>query len=164
MNNKTRRSLGSVKKISEGYFKLTVTTGYDSKGNQIRKSKTVRVSSDRKAEEELQKFIRECPSTTQAMCPINASTSLRAFVDYWKQQHAEINYEEKTKERDYEILEKRILPALGHLRLSELTAPVIQQFLNSLKTPGMRLDGIAKFTGNEVKKAHLDAEGKLVED
>lgn len=29
---------------------------------------------------------------------------------------------------------------------------------------GMRLDGIAKFTGNEVKKAHLDAEGKLVED
>ena len=141
MNNKTRRSLGSVKKISEGYFKLTVTTGYDSKGNQIRKSKTVRVSSDRKAEEELQKFIRECPSTTQAMCPINASTSLRAFVDYWKQQHAEINYEEKTKERDYEILEKRILPALGHLRLSELTAPVIQQFLNSLKTPGMRLDG-----------------------
>ena len=29
---------------------------------------------------------------------------------------------------------------------------------------GMRLDGIAKFTGNEVKKVHLDAEGKLVED
>lgn len=29
---------------------------------------------------------------------------------------------------------------------------------------GMRLDGITKFTGNEVKKAHLDAEGKLVED
>jgi len=29
---------------------------------------------------------------------------------------------------------------------------------------GMRLDGIAKFTGNEVKKAHLDAEGKLDED
>ena len=29
---------------------------------------------------------------------------------------------------------------------------------------GMRLDGIAKFPGNEVKKAHLDAEGKLVED
>ena len=29
---------------------------------------------------------------------------------------------------------------------------------------GMRLDEIAKFTGNEVKKAYLDAEGKLVED
>lgn len=29
---------------------------------------------------------------------------------------------------------------------------------------GMRLDAIAKFTGNEVKKAHLDASGKLVED
>ena len=29
---------------------------------------------------------------------------------------------------------------------------------------GMRLDGIAKFTGNEVKKAHLDENGKLVED
>ena len=28
---------------------------------------------------------------------------------------------------------------------------------------GMRLDGIAKFTGNEVKKAHLDENGKLVE-
>jgi len=28
----------------------------------------------------------------------------------------------------------------------------------------MRLDEIAKFTGNEVKKAHLDAEGELVED
>ena len=29
---------------------------------------------------------------------------------------------------------------------------------------GMRLDAIAKFTGNEIKKAHLDESGRLVED
>jgi len=28
---------------------------------------------------------------------------------------------------------------------------------------GMRLDAIAKYTGGEVKKAHLDENGKLVE-
>ncbi len=141
MNNKTRRSLGSVRKISEGTYKLTVTTGYDSNGNQIRQSKTVHVPSDRRADEELQKFLRECPCNAAGHCPVNSSTTLRVFVEYWQKQHAEVNNEEKTNERDYEILEKRILPALGHLRLSDLTAPVIQQFLNSLKAPGMRLDG-----------------------
>ena len=29
---------------------------------------------------------------------------------------------------------------------------------------GMRLDAIAKFTGNEIKRAHLDENGKLTED
>ncbi len=29
---------------------------------------------------------------------------------------------------------------------------------------GMRLDAIAKFTGNEIKRAHLDEDGRLVED
>ena len=29
---------------------------------------------------------------------------------------------------------------------------------------GMRLDAIIKYTGSEVKKAHVDAEGKLVVD
>ena len=141
MSNKDRRSKGSIKNPGNGLYKLTVTVGYNSAGKQERRSKTVRVSSDRKAEEELQKFFRECPSITQTACPVNASTTLKSFVDYWKHQHAEANYEEKTKERDYEILDKRILPALGHFRLSELTVPIIQNFLNSLKEPGMRLDG-----------------------
>ena len=29
---------------------------------------------------------------------------------------------------------------------------------------GMRLDNIVKLTGNEIKKAHLDENGRLVED
>ena len=75
MKTLSRRSNGSVKKIADGAYKLTVTIGYDSKGNQIRRSKTVHVTSDRKAGEELQKFIRECPVTTNAKCPVNASVT-----------------------------------------------------------------------------------------
>ena len=162
MNNKTRRSLGSVKKISERTFKLTVTTGYDSKGNQIRKSKTVHVPSDRRADEELQKFLRECPFNTAAHCPVNSSTTLRVFVEYWQKQHAEVNNEEKTRERDTEILTKRILPALGHLKLCELTAPIIQKFLNSLKQPGMRLDGKPGFLSDRTIEMHYSVLHKIL--
>ena len=162
MKTLSRRSNGSVKKIADGAYKLTITTGYDSKGNQIRRSKTVHVSSDRKAGEELQKFIRECPVTTNANCPVNASVTLKVFVEYWKNQHAKINNEDKTQERDNEILDSRILPALGHLKLSELTAPIIQTFLNSLKGPGMRLDGKTGILSDRSVEMHYSVIHKIL--
>ena len=162
MNTTARRSSGSVKKLSEGRYKLTLTVGYDNKGNQIRRSKTVQASSDRKANEELQRFIRECPVNANSPSPISASTTLKTFVEYWRNQHAKINNEEKTRERDNEILDSRILPALGHLKLSELTAPVIQQFLNSIKGPGMRLDGKAGFLSDRTIEMHFSVIHKIL--
>ena len=66
-----------------------------------------------------------------------------------------------------DIPQKKREAVMARFRRGELpifVATDVAYTLVSDYPSGMRLDGIAKFTGNEVKKAHLDAEGKLVED
>ena len=162
MNKSSRRAKGSLKKLSDGCYKLTVTVGYDTNGNQIRRSKTVRASSDRKANEELQEFIRGCPGTASENSLLSASMTFKAFVEYWRNQHAKINNEEKTRERDNEILDSRILPALGHYKLSKLTPTVIQEFLNSLKGPGMRLDSKKGSLSDRTIEMHYSVVHKIL--
>ena len=137
---KARRSSGSIKKVSEGNYKLTVTVGYKPNGDQIRRCKTVTASSDRKADAELQLFIAECSKQPTKSAPLSAMT-FRDFVAFWRKEHAELNNALKTQERDNQQLNSRIIPALGHYKLSELTTPIIQIFVNSLRKPGMRMDG-----------------------
>lgn len=137
---KTRRSSGSIKKIGEGTYKLTVTAGYKPNGDQIRRCRTVKASSDRKADVELQLFIAECSSEQPEKTAPLSFITFKDFVAYWRREHAELNNALKTQERDNQQLDNRIIPALGHYKLSELTTKNIQSFINSLRKPGMRMD------------------------
>ncbi|MEN6565335.1 MAG: tyrosine-type recombinase/integrase, partial [Veillonellales bacterium] len=90
---------------------------------------------------ELQVFIVECTGTQPINSAPLSSTTFKDFVAYWRREHAELNNEQKTRERDNQQLDSRIIPALGHYKLSELTTDILQRFINSLRKPGMRKDG-----------------------
>lgn len=65
-------------------------------------------------------------------CPASKDYKLIEFVDMWFQDYGEKQLAPKTIHRYKELLNSRILPAIGHLKLDKLKPMVINRFLNDL--------------------------------
>lgn len=65
--------------------------------------------------------------------------SLEAFVKRWRSEYAIVQFK-RTTLAYYDDILKRILPALGHLRLSEITPAHISKFYANLREQGIRVD------------------------
>ncbi len=120
---------------------LIAYLGYEPSGKQIKKKKNIpadgiskikakRLANDFESELLEKKFIND------------KNMTLSQFVDFWKENFALIddNYSPTTLERN-ETLLSRILPALGHIRISKLKPNHLLAFYNNLREDDMRLDG-----------------------
>jgi len=58
----------------------------------------------------------------------------------WLKDYAEKNLELPTLENYREMLDRRILPAIGHIKLDKLQPTHLLEFYNNLQEPGMRMD------------------------
>lgn len=130
---------GSIRKRGNAYC-LTVSHGYDECGKQNRFYKTVQAKSDAEAQKQLALFYAEVVSGKQER---QTKMTLRAYVDYWRENYGSNPkfLSRKTYERYNELLNGRIIPALGHLRLDEIQPGHILRFLRELQKPGVRMDG-----------------------
>ncbi|MDD4169585.1 MAG: tyrosine-type recombinase/integrase [Desulfotomaculaceae bacterium] len=63
------------------------------------------------------------------------------FVERWIRDYAEGNLAPKTLFRYKEILENRILPAMGHLKIEQIRPSHLMEFYANLSEEGIRLDG-----------------------
>jgi integrase len=61
-------------------------------------------------------------------------------VERWLKNYAEINLAPKTLFRYKEILDSRILPSLGHVKIDQLRPNHIIEFENMLREDGIRKD------------------------
>lgn len=90
-------------------------------------------------EKELQRqtvlFEEYCRKQTAA----DDNMSLDAFVQRWRRDYAVVRFKRTTLAYYDEIL-KRVLPALGHLKLSEITPAHICKFYANLREQGIRAD------------------------
>lgn len=130
---------GSIRKRGNAYY-LTVCHGYDESGKQNRFYKTVQAKSEAEAQKQLALFYAEVVSGKQEK---QTKMTLRAYVDYWRENYGSNPkfLSRKTYERYNELLNGRIIPALGHLRLDEIQPGHILRFLRELQKPGVRMDG-----------------------
>jgi integrase len=127
---------GSIENKGKGKYLLTAYCGYHSKGKQIRRRRTISAKSNREANKKLALFIAEVENGS--VVEANNMT-LSLFTKYWKDKYANIDLAERTQERQFEILKNRILPELGHLRLSKIKPTHILDFKQKL-TQGGRMD------------------------
>jgi integrase len=67
--------------------------------------------------------------------------TLNAFVALWKESHVEKKLAPKTVHRYKEMLNSRILPAMGHLKIDKITPAKLREFYSNLKEDGIRADG-----------------------
>ena len=92
-------------------------------------------------EKELQKqaalFEREVENGTYLD---GSKMTFAELIDKWLRDHAEKQLEDKTLYRYKEILNTRILPAMGHVKLQKLQPTQLLEFYNNLGEEGIRTD------------------------
>jgi integrase len=124
-------------------YRITVTNGVDSSGNPLRERITWTPPDGltlRQEQSELNKFIVDFERLVKSGRYLSGEKlTLSEFVmNHWLPNHALPNLKPKTYADYCAFLENRILPALGHLKLSKIQPNHIIMWLNQLDEDGMK--------------------------
>lgn len=119
---------GSIKKRGKDTYRLTVSGGFDHEGKRTRHTKTVKCGS-RQVEKELAKMVTEID---QGLFIGVTKFTFKTFVEKWLADYA-ATLAPKTFYRYTEVLESRIVPVLGHLKLENIKPLHVIELVNTLK-------------------------------
>lgn len=126
-------------------YQITVSCGYDINGKKILETTTFKPDQSltpKKMEKAAQDFAHEFELQVQSGAAMDGrKVSLKAFSDRWLEEYAEQSLQPGTVQKYREELEDKILPALGHMKLSELRPHSVNAFFVSLTKDGVRKDG-----------------------
>ncbi|AFM41951.1 site-specific recombinase XerD [Desulfosporosinus acidiphilus SJ4] len=136
--------MASIKKRGENSYQITVSCGYDGTGKKIVKTKTITLESSltaKQIDKEVQKqavlFEKEVEDGTYLD---GGKLTFAEFTERWIKDYAEKQLQPKTFLRYKDMLDSRILPAIGHIKLQKLQPNHLLQFYNNLEEDGIRLD------------------------
>lgn len=125
-------------------FKVMVFNGFDREHKKIRVSKTFKLDpnlTEKQAEKEIKKLAIIFENEIKSKSIVDSRMTFAQFTDKWFQDYADKTLEEKTTFNYKRELETKILPAIGHIKLSDLRAVHLISFYNNLTEDGVRLDG-----------------------
>lgn len=128
---------GNIEKRGKGSWRLTVNGGIGPDGKRIKHQKTVKASSEREAKKELAKFVAEIEKGEYHE---PSRMTLSEYVEFWLTNYGETNLQPTTIVF-YKGLFKRILTAMGHLKLEQIKPIHLIQFYKNLEEDGIREDG-----------------------
>lgn len=128
---------GSIEKRGENTYRLIVSGGYGPGNKRVQYKKTVHCSSDYKAKKELAKFITKVESNN-FIAP--TKLTFKAFSDKWLDDYAFPKLAPKTTYEYTKLLNSRILPAIGHMKINKVKPIHILEFYSNLQEDGMRQD------------------------
>ncbi|MCL6560226.1 MAG: site-specific integrase [Firmicutes bacterium] len=129
---------GWVEKRGENTWRLNAPGGTGPDGKRVVYRKTVEAKSKREAEKLLAEFVAEVQKG-QYVEP--SKLTFAEFVERWLKNYAEKNLAPKTLFRYKQILESRVLPAMGHLKVEQIKPFHLMEFYANLQEDGIREDG-----------------------
>ena len=148
--------MANIEKRSDNTYRIIVSAGYDSKGKKLRKYRTVTLPenmTERQREKELTRlsvlFEKEVEDGTYLD---GSKITFAAFTEKWLRDYAEKQLTPGTLSPYKMRLEKRILPAIGHIKLSKLQPHHLIELYNNLSESGIRLDTRCSPTAALIKK------------
>jgi integrase len=98
--------------------------------------------SPKKQEKALQVFAMEFEQSVKNGLVLDGrKTTLKNFVARWLSDYAELRLTPHSLMNYKAELDDKILPALGHLKLTDITVARVERFYSSLAKDGARLDG-----------------------
>lgn len=121
--------MASHVKISEGKYRLFVSSGRGVDGKRLRYTRTVTAASDSHAEKLLKEFEKE---VTRDELPLPRNMSFRQLWDLFISDHVKLNCKPKTQEW-YDERGKRLLAAFGYLKVTAIKPLHISRFYSALK-------------------------------
>ncbi|MDQ5983893.1 MAG: Tyrosine recombinase XerC [Eubacteriales bacterium SKADARSKE-1] len=123
-------------------YRIRVSLGYDNEGKQIIKSKTLKLEpgmTSKQVEKELERQSILFEEKCKAGQVMDDNIKFSEFYKHWLKDYAEIQLKKKTLAR-YRDLMKRILPAIGHMKISKIQPHHLLALYNNLAEKGIRDD------------------------
>ena len=128
-----------------GHYRITVSCGYDIYGKKHSETTTFvpdPTLSPKKQEKAAMAFALEFEAKVKNGSAMNGrKITLKEFSDRWITEYANVNLQPGTVIKYLQELNDKILPALGHLKLSEIKPHKVNSFFSSLTQDGARKDG-----------------------
>ena len=135
--------MASIKKRGESAYEITVSLGYGPDGKKIIRTKTVKPDPSMTPRQQ-EKEAARLAVVFEEEVKRGGGDSGATFAEHaarWLREHAEPNLEPKTVSVYRHLLESKILPAIGHVRLSKLAPAHLSAFYRQLAEDGARADG-----------------------
>ncbi len=150
--------MASITKRGNGY-RILVSNGYDVYGKKIQETTTFIPDSTmtpKQQQKALEKFVFEFEERVKNGKYLKGEKiTLKDFADSWLKDYAEQQLQRTTFSAYKEMLDQKIMPALGHLKLSKIQPMHLQSFYNNLLEDGVRKDGKeGGYSPSTIKKCH----------
>ena len=137
--------MASIRKRGQNSYLIVVSRGYDYEGNRLKAAqKTVHPPKDltpgqckKWLNEQAVLFEREVRHDPQ---PVNHAMTLAAYTEHWLKDIAPGRLAASTYSRDQQDI-RRILPALGHYKLTDLRKETIRAFYEAMRSEPKLTDG-----------------------
>ena len=135
--------MASIRKRGENSYLIIVSRGYDYQGNRLKSvQKTVHPpvgltprQTEKWLKEQAVLYENEIKHTPE---PVNTSITLAKYTEHWMADVGPKKLAESTFRRDCQDI-RRILPALGHYKLTELKKESIREFYEQMRSePNLR--------------------------
>lgn len=137
--------MNGSKRLRGKSWELTITLGRDRNGKLIRKSKTIppdpytgKPIGAREADRELKNF---ADSFSRVSGVEFSRLTFSDYLDWWIEHVQEPNCEDTTVKWQKGIIETKIKPFLGHIRMDKLSTQDIQEFYSYQLKQGMIVRG-----------------------
>lgn len=141
-----------------GSFRITVYSGFDKDGKRKRFTTTFTPEpglTPRRKQKAAEEFARRFEEKILNGESVAADkTTLREFVERWLEEYAPQNLQPGTVEDYKDELDSKLLPSLGHLKLSEIKPVVLNSMFVAMTKDGARRDGKSGgYSKNTIKKS-----------
>jgi len=131
--------MATITKRKTSYF-ISVSCGYDRRKRQIRKTMTWKPEpgmTDRQIEKAVHEAAVLFENKVRLGKVVQTNATFEAFVERWLVEYADQQLAPRTVCR-YRQFMRRILPAIGHIRLDKLQPMHLIEFYNNLAEDGIR--------------------------
>ena len=157
--------MASIRKRGSNSYLIVVSRGYDYEGNRLKSvQKTVKPpkeytpkQAEKWVKEQAILFEREVQHTPE---PINRSITLAKYIEHWVADVGPKKLADSTYQRDLQDI-RRILPALGNYKLTDLRKEAIRDFYEKMRY-SPRLDGRGNLSEKSVEGLHNTLCGNTV--
>lgn len=135
--------MASIRKRGDSYT-ITVSCGRDINGKQIRETTTFKPPAGltpKKEQKAAEDFARDFEAKVKnGLVMDGRKITLKEFSDRWFLEYAPQQLQAGTLEKYRQEMEK-VLPTLGHLKLTDLRPAVLHSFFVGMTKDGARRDG-----------------------
>ena len=128
-----------------GSYRITVSCGVDIYGKKIRETITFTpdpVLTPKKKQKAVEEFARKFEEQVRNGIVLDGrKITLKEFSDRWLDEYAPQKLQPTTVEKYKAELDEKILPVLGHYKLSVLRPPILNSVFRSMTKNCSRIDG-----------------------